>query len=85
MNFPRFRGVIWSIKVVSDFGFGDRKCSFWYPPNPPKCAKVPDFGYQKMGLGVPEIKNGDQFFMATSPQNGGIDVCVASLPLLGGF
>ena len=31
--FIRFRGVIRSIKVVSDFCFGHRKCLFWYPQN----------------------------------------------------
>ena len=37
--FPRFRGGIWSIKVVSDFCFGDWKCHFWYPQNRKYCAK----------------------------------------------
>ena len=33
--FPRFRGGIWPIKMVSEFGFG---VHFWYPQNRIFCA-----------------------------------------------
>ena len=46
--------------------------------------KVPNFGYQKTVLWVPETKNGDHFFTPTSPQNGGIDICSVRLSLLSG-
>ena len=32
MIFPWFRGVIWTIQVVSDFRFRHRKCHFWSFP-----------------------------------------------------
>jgi len=38
--FLRYRGDIWSMKVVSDFSFGYRKYHFWYPKN----RKIYDLG-----------------------------------------
>ena len=34
-------------------------------------SKVPNFKLHKIVLQVPEIENGDHFFMSISPQNGG--------------
>ena len=62
-----------------------------------QASKVLNFGTQswtlseavsespKMGLGMPEIKNGDHFFILTSPTNGGIDINLMRLSLLGVF
>ena len=47
-----------------------------------KMPKVPIFRCPKMGLRAPERKNGDHFYMATSPKNGGLDFCFMCLPLL---
>ena len=38
-----------------------------------------------MVLRVPETKNGDHFFMSTSPQNGGKYICSVRLSFLSGF
>ena len=43
----------------------------------------PIFKCPQMGLRVPETKPRNNFFMPTSPQNGGWDICVACLPLFG--
>ena len=48
-------------------------------------AKVPVFKCQKMALRVPKQKNGDHFFMPTSPENGVEHDCFVRLALLGGF
>ena len=45
--FPTFRGGIWSLKVVSDFRFGDRKCHFWYPKIAYFAQYLQFWGYQK--------------------------------------
>ena len=82
--FPRFRGVIWSIKVVSNFRFGDRKCHFWYPQNVKNGQNWPILGAKEWDFGA-QNKNRDHFFKPTSPKNGGIDICVVRLPLLGGY
>ena len=59
--FPRFRGGIWFIKVVSDFRFGDRKCHFWYPRICIFCAKYANPWVPKMALPVPETNIRDHF------------------------
>ena len=48
-------------------------------------AKVPVLKCQKMALWVPKQKNGDHFFMPTTPQNGDKYVCFMRLAHLGGF
>ena len=65
-----------SIKVVSVLSFRE--------PDTPKMPKMSNFGFTKMGLQVPETKDGNHFFTPTSPENGGKDICVLRLPLLGG-
>ena len=65
-----------SIKVVSVLSFRE--------PDTPKMPKMSNFGFTKMGLQVPETKDGNHFFTPTSPENGGKDICVVRLPLLGG-
>ena len=65
--FPRFRGGIWSIKVVSDFRFGDPKCHFWYPQNCIKCIKNTILGVPEMALLVPETKIRDHFYRPNTP------------------
>ena len=47
-----------------------------------KMPKVPIFRCPKIGLRVPEAKNGDHLFTPTSPQNGGLDIGFMCLPLL---
>ena len=44
--------------------------------------KIAQFGYQKMVLWLAETENGDHFFMPTSPQNGGLDICFMRFPIL---
>ena len=47
-------------------------------------SEVPFFGTSKRAL-LPKQKNGDPFFMPTSPQDGVEHVCFMRLALLGGF
>ena len=47
--------------------------------------KVPVFKCEKMALRMRKQKNGDHFFMPTSPQNDGLHVCFMHSSLLGGF
>ena len=65
--FPRFRGVIRSIKVVSVFHFGHWKCHFWYPQNSQKGVILGILGEPKMALPMPETKNGDHFCRTKYP------------------
>ena len=63
----RFRGGNWSIKVVSDFRFGDWKCHFGYPRNREYCANYAILGVPKMTLPVPETKIRDHFYRPNTP------------------
>ena len=52
----------------------------------PKRAQNADFQVPKNGnLGAKKEKNGDHFFMPTSPQNGGIDISFMRLPFRGEY
>ena len=79
MSIPPFWGDV-GVKKWSPFlDSGARSPIFGHL----EMGKVPTFRCPKMGLRVPESKNGDHFFTPTSPQNGGIDICFMRLPLLG--
>ena len=41
----------------------------------PKLLKMAVFGCKKMGLGMPESKNGNHFLSPTIPKHGGRDTC----------
>ena len=67
--FPRFWGVIWSIKVVSDFRFGDQKCLFRYPQNRTNCPILRFWGYQKWHFRCPKRKSETTFIDQITPLN----------------
>ena len=67
--FLRFRGGIWSIKVVSDFRFGDRKCHFWSPPNRKYCTIFAIWGGQKWHFQSPKRKSETTFIDQIPPLN----------------
>ena len=67
--FPRLRGVISSIKVISDFCFGDRKCFFWYPQNREVGQFLRFLGYQKWHFRSPKRKSEITFIDLITPLN----------------
>ena len=77
MTIPPFWGDVGMKKWSPFLVFGTRTQAL--------LPKVHNLGYKKMVLWVPETKNGDHFFMSTSPQNGGKDICSLRLSLLSGF
>ena len=64
----------------SDLRFQSRatEVQFFGTQNGPFLAKVAIIKCSKMGLWMPENENGDHFFHANIPQNGGIDICFLS-------
>ena len=67
--FSRFRGVIWSIKVVSDFRFRHRKYHFWYPHNRKIGQFLRFWGYEKWHLWCPKRKSETTFIDQITPLN----------------
>ena len=82
MSIPPLWGDVgvekWSSFLVS----GTQSTVFWHPKLG-TFGKSARFQVLKMGLWMPKNENGDHFFTPTSPQNGGIDICVVLLSLLG--
>ena len=69
MIFPRFRGVIRSIKVISDFRFGDRKCHFWYPKKRKNGPNLQFWWYPKWHFRSPKRKSEITFIDLITPLN----------------
>ena len=84
MSIPPFWGDV-GVKKWSPFLVAGAEVPFFGTQKRALLPKVPNFGYQKTLLWVPESKNGDHFLTPTSPQNGGIDVCSVRLSFLRGF
>ena len=70
-------GRCWREKMISVLSFGHPKSHFSALANGYFfSSKMAHFSYQKMVLRSAETKNRGHFFMPTSPQNSGIDMCV---------